>query len=167
MYHYNEINGNHWSKWFGGLITQIVSLWCFFSRFIGLWSHKAMNWCYAARIPTTLDKGQVLECAFVFVNVYSNNMCICKSFGLCLRGWLLHSTSDCWQLERVLCLCVIFYSYAFYILVVYLHTSVFVCYLLVYLCISQNNGLSGRILNANCAGQDPGVRPTLGPRPKL
>ena len=30
MYHYNEINGNHWSKWFGGLITQIDSWWCFF-----------------------------------------------------------------------------------------------------------------------------------------
>ena len=160
MYHYNEINGNHWSKWFGGLITQIDSWWCFFLDLLVYEATK--QW-----IGATLDKGQVLECAFVFVNVYCTNMCICKSFGLCLKGWLLHLTSGCWQLERVLCLCVIFYSYAFYILVVYLHTSVFVCYLLVYLCISQNNGLSGRILNANYAGQDPGVRPTLGPRPKL
>ena len=126
-----------------------------------------MNWCYAARIPTTQDKGQVLKCAFVFVNVYCTYMCTCKSFGLCLRGCTLKLTSDGVRskLERAWICVTFFCSYALFICtLVYLFAY---CELLVYLCISQNNGLWGRILNANCAGQDPGVRPTLGPRPKL
>ena len=95
----------------------------------------------------------MVEYESAFVNMYCTYMCTCKSFGLCLRGCTLKLTSDGVRskLERAWICVTFFCSYALFICtLVYLFAY---CELLVYLCISQNNGLWGRILNANCAGQ--------------